>query len=949
MITFDNGGRLVENLNELPNLQNAKQLYLDVETTSFDRKVPAFQPYHGHRIAGICVTADDHPGAWYLPIRCHHEKWNLPLQPVLDWTRDVINTCDEWVNHSIKYDAHFLRQDNIDFNCRLVDTNTLAKIVNSDRFGFELDVLSKEWLHEDISPLEHRLKAYLASCKSKDYGDVPGDIIGEYGCQDVLTNRKLDKYLRKNRHEQTAGVWETEILLTPVLFDMEVTGLRVDPQELMKKQYLVLYEMSKLEEELHQLTGIAVRPHTNPDCYEVLCTKYGLPVLGYTDKGEPSFDKFALISYLSHPVVQASVELTAIVKKIQRYRKLHTLNGFFIAPYREHEINGLMHPDYNQIIRTGRLSCRRPNAQQLSPEAKELVHPEPGHVFIRWDYCLPAGSLIPTPYGDKPIEEVAHNLLPVLSLTDDNNLQFCEISRGARVGHGPIYKITFDDDTTFECTGEHPLLLYNSDEFIKCRDLVPGTQLTHIIDNLWGQYPAWGQVHKHRLAMEWAIDSKTEGDLDHVHHTDKDKTNWQVGNLELMDSIEHASMHSKENYKKQDHTLRIGRLREALKNRRSYADSGNPNWQGGKLMVACEICGKPIICWPSQQKKTCSHECQIKQMSLSHTKAIIKNTCEYCGKETQNRKRTFCSRTCANRARAEYGRVRQKNHCVLKVEYVRNDWFYSITVPKTGCYVTTNGLVNKQSQIEFRLIVHYIKDAAAIAAYQENPNTDFHQWVADMCGIPRKPAKNVNFCIGYGGGKAKVISMLASNMELVGNLAGKVDVLIKENKIHESQRQQVFELLCARRGEQVYHQYHGMLPGLKSTTARAARNLQLRGFVFNAYGRHRHLPLKAAYRAFNTVNQSTAADIIKERTVALAPRYNQEIRKLGIKFNASVHDETLANVPIEVANNLPVLKRLTEMFEDTAVKFRVPIKMSCGKSELNWAIASSDDGDVTFD
>ena len=639
MITFDNGGRLVENLNELPNLQNAKRLYLDVETTSFDRKVPAFQPYHGHRIAGICVTADDHPGAWYLPIRCHHEKWNLPLQPVLDWTRDVINTCDEWVNHGIKYDAHFLRQDNIDFNCRLVDTNTLAKIVNSDRFGFELDVLSKEWLHEDISPLENRLKAYLASCKSKDYGDVPGDIIGEYGCQDVLTNRKLDKYLRKNRHEQTAGVWETEILLTPVLFDMEVTGLRVDPQELMKKQYLVLYEMSKLEEELHQLTGIAVRPHTNPDCYEVLCTKYGLPVLGYTDKGEPSFDKFALISYLSHPVVQASVELTAIVKKIQRYRKLHTLNGFFIAPYREHEINGLMHPDYNQIIRTGRLSCRRPNAQQLSPEAKELVHPEPGHVFIRWDY----------------------------------------------------------------------------------------------------------------------------------------------------------------------------------------------------------------------------------------------------------------------------------------------------------------------SQIEFRLIVHYIKDAAAIAAYQENPNTDFHQWVADMCGIPRKPAKNVNFCIGYGGGKAKVISMLASNMELVGNLAGKVDVLIKENKIHESQRQQVFELLCARRGEQVYHQYHGMLPGLKSTTARAARNLQLRGFVFNAYGRHRHLPLKAAYRAFNTVNQSTAADIIKERTVALAPRYNQEIRKLGIKFNASVHDETLANVPIEVANNLPVLKRLTEMFEDTAVKFRVPIKMSCGKSELNWAIASSDDGDVTFD
>jgi DNA polymerase-1 len=639
MIKFDNGGRLVQSLKELPRLTGAKRLYMDFETTSFDPKQKALKPYHGHRIAGIGVTADDKKGAWYIPIRCTHEQWNLPLKPVLKWLNDTINSCEEWVNHGVKFDAHFARQDGIDFNCRLVDTNTLAKVIQSDRFSYELDTLSSEWLEDDISGHKSRVDTYLAGCKSKNYGDTPADILGEYGCQDVLTNRILDKYLRRRKSEQVSRVWETEILLTPVLFDMEVEGLHVDPTELLKQQLLILNELLILEEELHKLTDISIRPHTNADCYEVLCNKYGLPVLGRTKKKEPSFDKDTLVSYRAYPLVQQNPELTTIVTKIQRYRKLHTLHNFFVAPYIEHQVDGVMHPDYNQIVRTGRMSCRRPNSQQLSYEAKLLVHPAPGCDLVRWDY----------------------------------------------------------------------------------------------------------------------------------------------------------------------------------------------------------------------------------------------------------------------------------------------------------------------SQIEFRLIVHYLKNVAAIAAYHNDPNTDFHQWVANMSGIPRRPAKNVNFCVAFGGGKNKVVMMLAANMELVGNLSTKVDELVTAGKIDDSQRQQVFELLCHKRGEQVYQEYHDTLPTLKPTTRRAARNLERRGYVFNAYGRRRHLPVVASYRAFNTIIQSCAADIMKERTVAVAPRYNSDVRALGVRLNASVHDETLANIPKEVSADKRVLKNLSKIFESTTIEFRVPILVSCGKSEKNWAHASSDEGEVNFD
>ena len=92
--------------------------------------------------------------------------------------------------------------------------------------------------------------------------------------------------------------------------------------------------------------------------------------------------------------------------------------------------------------------------------------------------------------------------------------------------------------------------------------------------------------------------------------------------------------------------------------------------------------------------------------------------------------------------------------------------------------------------------------------------------------------------------------------------------------------------------------------------------------------------------------QSCAADIMKERTVAVAPRYNKWVRDHGIVLSASVHDETLANVPKEVSADLMTLKKMSEIFEDTQVKFRVPIRVSCGKSDKNWAEASSDKNEI---
>lgn len=75
------------------------------------------------------------------------------------------------------------------------------------------------------------------------------------------------------------------------------------------------------------------------------------------------------------------------------------------------------------------------------------------------------------------------------------------------------------------------------------------------------------------------------------------------------------------------------------------------------------------------------------------------------------------------------------------------------------------------SQQEYRLIVHYAekmdlaKSHEAGDRYRGDPNTDFHDMVAEMTGLERKPAKDTNFAKSYGAGVKKFASMTGMSLE----------------------------------------------------------------------------------------------------------------------------------------------------------------------------------------
>jgi DNA polymerase-1 len=623
MIKLTDEAILLEDPAELPRLQDHDTIYLDVETTTLgpkyfgDKERGGFHPYHGDRCCGLAITADDIAHGWYIPMSVFDDG------VVGLWLKSVLNSCRQWVNHNVKFDAHFVAEHfGFEPTCRFVDSLTMAKLIDTDRWNYGLKQLSREWLRIE-TPEQDRVLAYLKEAKSKDYGDVPDDILGEYAVADVLMNRWLYHYMLDHLPDQVRPVWETEQRLTRTLWKAERLGVCVDPLELKKEELVSTHKVIQLTEQFADLTGIQdFNSRSAPQVMDFFVNQLGLPILSWKEKRDergnvtetsPTFDDDALQLYLQHPEVRGTEKQKA-VQLIRDLREEEQHLSLYIIPYQHLQVDGVLHPDFNQMVRTGRMSCSTPNMQQLNKRAKKFIHPHPGMAFVSCDY----------------------------------------------------------------------------------------------------------------------------------------------------------------------------------------------------------------------------------------------------------------------------------------------------------------------SQIEFRLIVHYIKDMDAIKAYNEDPDTDFHRWVAEVCHVKRSPAKNINFMMAFGGGKRKTQQMLEANE----------DVIAEMEEQHPGMDMDEFHLRVAARAREIYATYHERLPGIKYTSDRAQQACRRRGFVFNLYKRRRHLQPRFARKAFNSIIQSSAADLIKERTVAIDEAIPDA------RFSLQVHDEDLFQVDVDRMYDESLLRSITDMLESPAAEISVPVRTSLGVSDRDWAEAS---------
>jgi Mesyanzhinovviridae DNA polymerase len=231
------------------------------------------------------------------------------------------------------------------------------------------------------------------------------------------------------------------------------------------------------------------------------------------------------------------------------------------------------------------------------------------------------------------------------------------------------------------------------------------------------------------------------------------------------------------------------------------------------------------------------------------------------------------------------------------------------------------------SQIEYRLITHDAVTAklrgadAVVEAYKNDPNTDYHQAVADMCGLPRNRAKAINFGLAYG---------------------MSVPTLCKQLGVEREE------------GERILARYHERAPFIRPLAQGLSRQAEFKGEVRTLMNRRRRFPWvfqkdgkdvftygnrppysKRAfcYAALNARIQGSAADILKKAMV--------DIKKSGVCDvigvpQLTVHDELVGSFPDTPAGREAVaeVKHLME----SAVQLAVPLVVDASVG-ANWGEA----------
>lgn len=229
------------------------------------------------------------------------------------------------------------------------------------------------------------------------------------------------------------------------------------------------------------------------------------------------------------------------------------------------------------------------------------------------------------------------------------------------------------------------------------------------------------------------------------------------------------------------------------------------------------------------------------------------------------------------------------------------------------CYLPEEGdewcAIDYSAQ-EPRWTVHWAGAIDAIGAdiaarkYNEDPNTDYHQMVADMCGIPRKQAKAINLGLAYGMGQLKLCKSLGLPTLKVMDEAG-----------YETEQP-------GEEGERLFQLYREKVPFVPALDEECQKRAKQRGFIKTYSGRKLRFKWEKkggrgfyakTHTALNRLIQGSSADQMKMAIVALD--------REGILPLVTVHDENGFSI-----KDRSEAKHIAEVMCNV-VKLRVPNKV----------------------
>lgn len=376
---------------ELPDLSQAKQISLDIETCDPDLKEKGPGVRRGSYIVGISVAVPE-GRAWYFPFG-HSVGKQFDKDKVLFWAKkELCRKNQPKVGANLLYDLDFLYHQKVLVTGPFLDIQIAEPLIDENRLSYSLDSLSKDYLgetkQEDLMVEAGRNMGLKGAPQSYLYKLDP-KFVGPYAEQDArLPLLILEKQLKKLEEDSLLDLFKLETKLVPMLLYMRRGGVRIDQKKL---KILLLDTEEKIfaiKKKLLQEAGDRVDIWAAESIAHVYRkNNISFPLTPKTK--QPSITK----TWLEN-------QNDPVSKLIMEARRLDKFYGTFLnSQIKDSIIDGRIHCQFHQNKSddsgtvTGRFSSSNPNLQfipnrdpEMGPLCRSLFIPEKGCFWGRTDY-----------------------------------------------------------------------------------------------------------------------------------------------------------------------------------------------------------------------------------------------------------------------------------------------------------------------------------------------------------------------------------------------------------------------------------------------------------------------------------------------------------------------------------------------------------------------------------
>jgi len=339
--------------------------------------------------------------AYYIPVgHTTDAEGNPPgrqlaLDLVLERLRPVFtNPQVGKINHNAKFDMMVLARHGVWVEGVRGDSMVAAYLLNPGRRGLGLKELGFENLNLMMTPIVDLIGT---GKKQISMAQVPIRTAADYAGADADVTLRLHERLLPQLAERNLQKLydEVEVPLIPVLAQMELTGVLVDPEFLRRMGKELDEQLVALTADIYQAVGHEFNLNSPKQLGDILFKELKLPPGRRTKTGySVDADELERLSG-THPAVDTLLE----------YRQLSKLQSTYVAGLLEliDPDDHRVHTSFNQTIAsTGRLSSSNPNLQNIP------VRTEVGK-RIRRAFLADAGTyLLTADYSQIELRILAH-------------------------------------------------------------------------------------------------------------------------------------------------------------------------------------------------------------------------------------------------------------------------------------------------------------------------------------------------------------------------------------------------------------------------------------------------------------------------------------------------------------------------------------------------------------